>query len=102
MSDRYDDLHRMSIEDPERFWGEAASAIDWFKPWDSVLDPDNAEFPRRWFRGAETNTCYNALDRHVKAGRGDQVAIYYDSPITDSKAAITYAELLDQTPRVTG
>ena len=95
MSQSYDDLHAQSIKDPESFWAEAAKAIDWFKPWDNVLDPEDSEFPRRWFRGAETNTCFNALDRHVAAGRGEQVAIYYDSPITDSKRSITYAELLD-------
>ncbi len=102
MSQSYDDLHAQSIKDPESFWAEAAKAIDWFKPWDTVLDSEDSEFPRRWFRGAETNTCFNALDRHVAAGRGEQVAIYYDSPITDSKRSITYAELLDQTARFSG
>ena len=101
MSQRYDDLHRRSIEDPEGFWGEAAQAIDWFKPWDSVLEPEG-DFPRRWFSGAETNTCHNALDRHVNAGHGDRPALYYDSPITGAKAHYTYAELLDETAKFAG
>jgi len=101
MSESYDDLHRRSIEDPEGFWGEAAKAIDWFKPWDRVLDPEGA-FPRRWFAGGETNTCYNALDRHVAAGRGDDPALYYDSPITGAKASFTFSELLDLTARFAG
>ena len=101
MSTSYADLHRRSLEDPEGFWGDAAAAIDWFKPWDHVLAPEG-DFPRRWFVGAETNTCHNALDRHVTAGRGDDVALYYDSPITGAKARFTFGELLDQTARFAG
>ena len=101
MRQSYDDLHRRSLADPEGFWGEAASAIDWFKPWDRVLSPEG-EFPRRWFVGAETNTCHNAVDRHVLAGRGDAVAVYYDSPITGAKARLTYSDLMDQTARFAG
>ncbi|MFZ2101146.1 MAG: AMP-binding protein, partial [Oricola sp.] len=70
-----------------------AEAIDWFKPWDKVYDPSAGVYGR-WFAGAECNTCYNAVDRHVEAGRGDQAAIVYDSPITGRKRIYTYAELL--------
>ncbi len=101
MSGKYDDLHRRSLEDPEGFWGEAAAAIDWFKPWDRVLAPEG-DFPRRWFVGGETNTCHNALDRHVDAGRGDDVALYYDSPITGRKSQLTFREMRDQTARFAG
>ncbi|MEQ9121615.1 MAG: AMP-binding protein, partial [Alphaproteobacteria bacterium] len=101
MSQSYDDLHRRSLEDPEGFWGEAAAAIDWFKPWDRVLGAEG-EFPRRWFEGAETNTCHNALDRHVAAGRGDDPALFYDSPVTGKKLTFTFGDLLDLTARFAG
>ena len=68
---RYDDDSRRSIADPEGFWAEAAEGIDWNKTWDKVLDESNAPF-YRWFAGGQLNTCHNALDRHVAAGRGDQ------------------------------
>ena len=88
----YEEVFRQSIEHPEEFWGEAAEGIDWYKKWDTVLDRSNP--PKyRWFRGGELNTCYNAVDRHVENGRGDQVAIIYDSPVTDTKRKITYTEL---------
>ncbi len=64
----YDSIYRRSITDPVGFWSEAAAAIDWFKPWDKVLDDSRAPF-YRWFAGGELNTCYNALDRHVAGGR---------------------------------
>jgi propionyl-CoA synthetase len=66
-----------------------------------VLDDSNPPF-YRWFKGGQLNTCYNAVDRHVKAGRGDQPAIIHDSPVTDSKTVITYAELQDQVARFAG
>jgi propionyl-CoA synthetase len=91
---RYHEVYRRSIEDPDGFWADAARAIDWFKPADRVFDP-NAGVYGRWFVGAECNACHNAVDRHV-ATRGGQNAIIYDSPITVTKRAITYAELRDE------
>jgi propionyl-CoA synthetase len=91
---RYHEVYRRSIEDPEGFWADAARAIDWFKPADRVFD-SNAGVYGRWFVGAECNACHNAVDRHV-ATRGGQNAIIYDSPITGTKRAITYAELRDE------
>src|SRR5262245_2380272 len=88
-------VHRQSIENPTQFWGDAAAAIDWTRPWDDVLDDSRAPF-YRWFSGAELNTCYNCLDRHVEAGRGDQAAIIYDSPVTQTVRSYSYAELRDQ------
>src|SRR3954469_21333560 len=79
MTGRYEELHTRSISDPEGFWGDAASEIDWIKPWDTVLDSSNPPF-YRWFKGGVLNTAYNAVDRHVEAGRGEQAAIIYDSP----------------------
>ncbi len=98
---RYDEMFQRSIQDPEGFWGEAAASLSWYKKWDKVLDDSRAPF-YRWFVGGELNTCYNALDRHVEGGRGDQVAVIYDSPVTDQKKSFTYRELTDQTARFAG
>jgi propionyl-CoA synthetase len=91
----YDEQFRKSIEDPEGFWGEAAEGITWYKKCDKVLDDTNKPF-YRWFSGGQLNTCYNAIDRHVESGRADQVAIIYDSPVTNTICKYTYRELLDQ------
>ncbi len=101
MSSRYDDAYARSLNDPEGFWGEAAEAIHWYEPWDKVLDDSNPPF-YRWFAGGVTNTCYNALDRHVEAGRAEQAAIIYDSPVTDTVRVISYRELRDETARFAG
>ena len=98
---RYDDIFQKSITDREGFWGEAAEAIHWYKKWDRVLDDSKKPF-YRWFSGGEMNTCYNALDRHVENGRGDQAALIYDSPVTKQIQKLTYKELLDQTARFAG
>ncbi|MBK1656424.1 propionyl-CoA synthetase [Allochromatium vinosum] len=97
----YQTLYDRSMQDPSAFWAEAAELIDWDRPWDQVLDDSNPPF-YRWFKGGRLNTCYNAVDRHVKAGRGDQPAIIHDSPVTDSRTVITYAELQDQVARFAG
>jgi propionyl-CoA synthetase len=94
MTSRYDEVYARSLADPEGFWAEAAEAIDWTKRWDKVLDDTNAPL-YRWFTGGELNTCWNALDRHVERGRGDQAALIYDSPITETMRSYTYAELRD-------
>jgi len=91
---RYDEVFNGSIQDPEGFWGEAAEGITWYKKWDKVLDDSNKPF-YRWFTGGQMNTCYNAIDRHVESGRADQVAIIYDSPVTNTVRKYTYRELLD-------
>ena len=87
--------------DPEAFWMEAAEAISWTKKPTYALDSSNAPL-YEWFTDGEANTCYNALDRHVEAGRGDQTAIIYDSPITGAKRKISYAELTDQVAMLAG
>jgi propionyl-CoA synthetase len=101
MTGRYQELHSRSLTDPEGFWGEAAEDITWIKRWDSVLDGSNPPF-YRWFKGGVLNTCYNAVDRHVEAGRGEQNALIYDSPVTGTVQAITYGELRDQVARFAG
>jgi propionyl-CoA synthetase len=97
----YEEVFKKSISDPDGFWGEAAENIDWYKKWDKVLDDSNKPF-YRWFSGGEMNTCYNAVDRHVKNGRADQTAIIYDSPVTDTIQKITYKELLDHVSKFAG
>jgi propionyl-CoA synthetase len=97
---RYAETYARWQADPAAFWGEAAGNIDWIKPADKVFDPD-AGIYGRWFSGATANTCHNAVDRHVAAGRGAQAALIYDSPVTGAKRTLTYAELMDET-RVLG
>ncbi|KAB7743841.1 acetate--CoA ligase [Nostocoides sp. F2B08] len=97
----YTTAYEQALTDPNAFWGEAASAIDWITPPTTVLDDSNPPF-YRWFTGATLNTCFNALDRHVEGGRGEQVALYYDSPVTGTTERFTYAELLDQVSRFAG
>jgi propionyl-CoA synthetase len=90
---RYHEVFAGWQKDPEGFWGAAAEEIDWFKPWDKVFqEVDGLD---RWFVGAECNTCYNCIDRHVEGGRGEQLALIYDSPVTGKVERWTYARLLD-------
>ncbi|MEO4042183.1 propionyl-CoA synthetase [Hoeflea sp. CAU 1731] len=80
--------------DPAAFWEEVAKGIDWIKTADRVFNPDSGIYGR-WFDGASCNTCWNCVDRHVKAGNGNRVAIVYDSPVTGEVNSLTYAELLE-------
>ena len=98
---RYAEEFDRSIADPESFWGDAARAIDWYREPSVILDSSNPPF-YRWFSDGELNTCYNALDRHVRDGRGDQAALIYDSPVTGTSRRYTYRELLDQVARFAG
>ncbi|MCB1494919.1 MAG: propionyl-CoA synthetase [Bauldia sp.] len=92
---KYAEAYARWQEDPIGFWAEAATAIEWDVPWRAAFNPDKGVYGR-WFPGALCNTCYNAVDRHVAAGRGDQAAIIYDSPVTGTKRRISYLELLDE------
>ena len=92
----YLDIHRRSIENPSDFWGEAAEGIDWEERWDKVLDDSKAPI-YRWFSGGRLNTCYNALDRHVANGRGEQAAMMTRlSPFSTARSVISWAELVAQ------
>ena len=95
------EVYRRSLEEPEEFWAQAAEAIDWEQRWDRVLDDSRPPF-YRWFAGARLNTCWNALDRHVAAGRSERVALIYDSPVTDTVASFTYRQLRDRVARFAG
>lgn len=94
METTYEAVYRGWLENPERFWEEAAESIHWYKKWDRLLDTSRAPF-YRWFSGALVNTCYNVLDVHVENGRGEQVALIYDSPVTGKVKTFTYRELLN-------
>jgi propionyl-CoA synthetase len=98
---RFADVYRRSLEQPEEFWAEAAAAIDWVEPWQRVFDDSRAPF-FRWFTGGRLNTCHNALDRHVERGRGEQPALIYDSPVTETVTTHTYGELRDAVARFAG
>jgi propionyl-CoA synthetase len=97
----YAAAYERSISDPAGFWAEAAKAIDWIRFPERILNDDDAPF-YRWFSGGVLNTAYNALDRHVISGRGDQPAIHYDSPVTGTRRTLTYAGLLEQVARFAG
>ncbi len=88
---RYSETYKSALEDPEGFWAEAARDLVWQQHWERVLDDDNPLFTR-WFVGGKINTCYNALDRHIDEGRGEQIALIYDSPLTDTIQTMSYLE----------
>jgi propionyl-CoA synthetase len=101
MTNLYDEAFQNSLNDPEGFWGKAAEDCHWYKKWDKVLDDSNKPF-YRWFIGGEINTCYNALDFHIDNGRGDQLALIYDSPVTDTIKKYTYSQLRDEVATFAG
>ena len=101
MSNLYELAFQRSINDPVGFWGEAAEDCHWYKKWDKVLDDSNKPF-YRWFVGGEINTCYNALDCHIEKGRGNQTALIYDSPVTNTIKKFTYTELRDEVAKFAG
>jgi propionyl-CoA synthetase len=95
---RYHDVYASWQNDPEAFWAEQAKAIDWVKPWDKVQDSSSGL--DRWFSGAQCNTCWNAVDRHVAAGHGARDALIFDSAMTGDKTRFTYAQLQDEVARL--
>ena len=97
----YKDIYQGWKNDPEAFWMEAAKSLAWEKEPTKALSDENAPL-YEWFKDGQINTCYNAVDRHVKAGNGDRVAIIYDSPITGTQKKITYAELQTLTANLGG
>ena len=98
---RYQEEFKQSIQRPNEYWGKIAKAVHWEKTWDKVLDDSDKPY-YRWFTGAEVNTCYNALDLHVKEGRGEQNAIIYDSAMTGEIRHYTYRQLTEETARFAG
>jgi len=97
----YQKHYENSLANPISFWKEKAQDIDWFKFPDTILSKDKNDL-YRWFEGGELNTCYLAVDKHVEEGRGDQIALIYDSPVTNTKRTYTYQELLRETAKFAG
>ncbi|MFZ1061935.1 MAG: propionyl-CoA synthetase [Acidimicrobiales bacterium] len=97
----YTKAWEQSIEDPASFWAEAALGIDWYQQPSTILDESRAPI-YSWFPDGEMNTCFNAVDRHVRDGRGDATALIYDSPVTKTKRTYTYERLLDEVARFAG
>ncbi|MEQ8279913.1 MAG: propionyl-CoA synthetase [Deltaproteobacteria bacterium] len=97
----YAAVYTAASDDPEKFWRAAAERIHWEHPPEHVLDANHAPL-YRWFAGGKLNTAYNALDRHVEEGRGDQLALIWDSPLASAKLALTYAELRDRVAQFAG
>lgn len=93
MTSKYAEIYGAWQSNPEVFWADAAKAIDWFTPYEQVFAGDQGVYGR-WFVGGQCNTCYNALDRHVANGRGDQNALIHESPVTNRVRKISYRELL--------
>ncbi len=101
MSAGYESAYARSLADPAGFWSEAAEEIEWLRRWRTVFDASRP--PRTlWFPGAMLNTCYNAVDLHVVAGRGDQAALIYDSPVTGALRSYSYRELQTEVSRFAG
>ncbi len=97
----YEQVYATWQKNPEEFWADAAKEIAWFEPWNEVLNSSGAPL-YRWYSGAKTNTCYNALDRHVEAGHGSRTALIYDSAMTGAVKKFSYAELTDLVARFAG
>ena len=93
MASRYSEVYAAWKADPHGFWADAASAIDWFERPARIFEPAGGTYGH-WFPDGVTNTCHNCLDRHVEAGRGEQPAFIYDSPVTGRIERISYADLL--------
>ena len=99
---QYEETYLRSQESREAFWAEAAEDISWYQKWNKVLDDRNPPF-YRWFAGGKVNTCYNALDRHVdEHGRGEHLALIYESPVTGTSSKFTYRELRDEVSTFAG
>lgn len=92
----YQEIYQASLQDPEKFWTEVASEIDWYQPFTRATDG------KLWFVGGMLNTCYNCIDRHVENGRAEQAALIYDSPVTGVKQSFTYRELRDKVAHFAG
>ena len=97
----YESIYSNWKADPEAFWAQAAQDVHWYKTWDKVLDDSRAPL-YQWFAGAEVNSCYNALDIHVENGRSSQLALIYDSPVTNTVKKYTYQELRDEVAKLAG
>ena len=97
----YQDEYQASIDDPAAFWQEKSSLIQWYQKPTNILSQDENGL-HRWYVDGELNSCYLALDYHVENGRGEQAALIYDSPVTDTYQQYTYRELTNKVARFAG
>jgi acetyl-CoA synthetase len=97
--DEYKELYKTSIEDMEGFWDEQAKLLDWFKPYDKVWEKTDL-FPGKWFVGGKLNVCYNCIDRHIEAGKGDKVAIIWEADEPGEVRKFTYTQLKEEVCKV--
>ena len=98
---KFQQIYNQSIEKPEEFWQKNSEDIFWFKKPSKILNKSNHPF-YRWYEDGTTNTCYNALDVHIDNGKGDKIALIYDSPITGNKLKLTYKKLKDKVSKFAG
>ena len=101
MKSKFQEIYESSINNPEKFWKEISNDIFWFKKPTKILNKSNPPF-YKWFEDGVTNTCYNALDYHIDKGRGDKVALIYDSPITGNKAKFSFKDLKNKVSKFAG
>ena len=97
----YNTTYQYAQNHPEEFWSEAAEQLVWQRRWDKVLDDNSSPFTK-WFSGGKINTCYNALDIHLESGRGEQAAIIYDSPVTETQEILSYKDLFERVSAFAG
>ena len=100
-NNNYAKVYQRSLTEPEAFWAEQAREIPWIKAPSKILTQDERDV-WRWFADGELNSCFVALDQHVEQGRGEQTALIYDSPVTNTVEQYSYEELRDWTARVAG
>ncbi len=97
----YQKEYQHSIQHPEAFWNDKAKKLDWFTPPKTILNTDQHGI-YHWFEDGEMNTCHMALDYHIEQGKGGQIALIYDSPVTDQKRQYSYRELRDEVAKTAG
>lgn len=97
----YKDFYGKSIQQPEEFWTEQAGAINWYRKPETILSKDENGYPL-WYKDGELNICYLALDKHIQAGYGDQIALIYDSPVTQTVKKYTFLEVKTEVAKLAG
>lgn len=98
---KYQEFYQKSIENPEQFWANQAEAINWFKAPETILSYDHNNYPV-WYKDAELNACYLAVDKHIEDGFGEQTAIIYDSPVTQTVKKYTYNQIKSEIAKLAG
>jgi propionyl-CoA synthetase len=97
----YNKIYEDSIAQPEQFWAQQADAIEWYNKPATILSKDENGYPQ-WYKDGELNICYLALDKHIQDGYGDQVALIYDSPVTQTVKKYTYSEVKTEVAKLAG